>query len=116
MSIQRFDSNGRFSKAVVHNGTVYLSGLVGDPKDDIAGQTKTILQNIDKLLEQYGSGHQHLLAATIYLLDMRLFDGMNEVWDAWVDKGHEPTRTCIEARANDPRKLIEITVTAAVKE
>ena len=37
------------SRAVIHNGVVYLSGVVADDKTlSMAGQTKQILKKIDK--------------------------------------------------------------------
>lgn len=115
MSIQRFEGNGRLSKAVVCNGVLYLCGQTGDPAADIKSQTGEILLRIEKLLEQYGSDKNHLLTANIYLGDIRMFDAFNSVWDAWIENGHEPTRTCVEARAAAPGKLVEVTVSAALK-
>ncbi|MGL6104941.1 Rid family hydrolase, partial [Romboutsia sp.] len=43
------------------------------------------------------------------------FADMNSVWDAWVAKGHEPARACVEARLARECLLVEMTVTAAVK-
>ena len=116
MSIQRFDGNGRMSKAVIHNGVLYLCGQTGTPGDDIKGQTKEILERIEKLLEKYGSNKNLLLVAEVYLSDMRLFDDFNSVWDTWIEKGNEPTRTCVEARASSPHKFVEVTVRAALKD
>jgi len=51
MTIQRFDTGPRMSKAVVNGNTVYLAGIVADaPKGKSMGeQTKSILAQIDGL-------------------------------------------------------------------
>ena len=40
MAIRRFESNGRFSRVVEHNGILYISGQVcSNPNGDIKAQT-----------------------------------------------------------------------------
>jgi enamine deaminase RidA (YjgF/YER057c/UK114 family) len=48
-SIQRFQSTRRLSRVVVHNGTVYLAGVVArDTAGDIGVQTADVLAQIDQ--------------------------------------------------------------------
>ena len=49
-AITRLEPGKRMSNAVIHNGTVYLAGQVGEPGDDVATQTRTVLAEIDRLL------------------------------------------------------------------
>ena len=79
------------------------------------GQTEQVLQKIDGLLQAAGTDKSRLLAATVYLSDMRYFDEMNAAWDAWVDKENLPTRATVEARLAAPQILVEIVVTAALR-
>jgi enamine deaminase RidA (YjgF/YER057c/UK114 family) len=53
------------------------------------------------------------LSATIWLADMRDYDAMNAVWDAWVSPGNTPVRACVEARLAAPHWRVEIAVIAA---
>lgn len=116
MSITRQETAARMSRAVIHNGTVYLCGQVAeDHSADITGQTETMLQKVDALLESVGSDRRHILSATIYLRDMKDFAAMNAVWDAWVPQGAAPARACVEARMASPELLVEISVIAALK-
>lgn len=115
MSIERFEGTGRMSRAVRHNGVLYLCGQTSREGGDVQAQTKDVLAKIDELLEKYGSDRDHLLTATIYLKDMGDFVAMNEVWDAWVKDGCEPTRACVKAELASPAILVEIVVSAAVK-
>lgn len=114
MEINRYEGTGRMSRAVVHNGTVYLCGQT-HAEGDVKEQTAAVLAKIEDLLNKYGSDKNHMLSVTIYLRDMKDFADMNSVWDAWVEAGHEPARACVEARMARESLLVEMTVTAAVK-
>jgi enamine deaminase RidA (YjgF/YER057c/UK114 family) len=114
MAIERKQIGPRLSKAVVHNDTVYLAGIVADhPIPDVAAQTGQILDQIDKLLAECGSDKTKLLMATIWLSDVRYYDEMNSVWDKWVAPGNTPARACVEARLANTKYLVEIRVVAA---
>jgi len=113
--MQRIDKNTRRSRAVVVGGIVYLGGQVAEDWDgDIRTQTRQTLDRIDALLSQAGSSRDRLISATIWLKDMADYDGMNEVWDAWIDRDNPPARACGEVRMADDRLLVEIIATAAV--
>ena len=65
MSIVRHDSSSILSNVVEHGGNVYLAGVVAKNLDqDIKGQTKQILDEIDRLLAKSGSGKSKVLTAT----------------------------------------------------
>ncbi len=116
MTLQRFDVGARYSEMARHGGTLYLSGQVpDDATQDIRGQTAQVLAMIDRLLERGGSDRRHLLMVQIYLADLADYDGMNEVWDAWVPAGHAPPRATVQARLARPEWKIEIVATAAVR-
>ena len=115
MEIKRFENNGRMSKAVVHNNTLYLCGQV-HAQGDVKEQTSAILNSIEELLNKYGSDKKSILSATIYLKDiMNDFADMNSVWDEWVVDGYEPSRACVEAKLARDCLLVEIVVVAAIK-
>lgn len=115
MSIQRYEAGPRMSRVVVHNGTVYLSGMTADDTSlDFRGQTKALLAKIDRYLDQAGTDKSKLLQATIWLPDIDDFDAMNEIWDAWVVPGSAPARATVESRLAGDEYRIEIMVTAAL--
>jgi enamine deaminase RidA (YjgF/YER057c/UK114 family) len=114
MNITRIGVGPRMSQAAIHGDTVYLAGQVADnPVPSVEKQTKQILRNIDKLLKQCGTNKSRILKANIWLSDIRSFDEMNKVWDAWVAKGNTPARATVEARLAGPEYLVEIMVVAA---
>ena len=113
--IERLEIKPRMSRAVIHNGTVYLCGQVAkDSNADIKQQTITTLEKIDELLATVGIDKSRLLSVTIYLNTMNDFKAMNEVWDAWVPEGIPPARACVEAKMARPELLVEMSVIAAV--
>ena len=114
MSIQRHDPTAILSQAVQHGDTVYLAGVVAKNVDaDIKGQTKEVLDEIDRLLAKCGSHKSRVLSAQIWVTDIRNRAPMNEVWSAWVDRANLPARACVEAKLADPKALVEIMVIAA---
>ena len=114
MAIQRYEGNGRMSKAVVFNNTIYLCGQTWD-EGGIKEQTAGVLAKVEELLNKYGSDKENILSITIYVKDMKDFADMNAVYDAWVAKGHEPARACVEAKMARENLLVEMSVVAAVK-
>jgi enamine deaminase RidA (YjgF/YER057c/UK114 family) len=113
MSVKRLNAGPRMSGAVVNGNTVYLAGQVAEGAS-VKAQTEAVLKKIDDLLGAAGSSKANLLSTTIYLTDIRTFDEMNAVWDAWVSPGNTPARATVEARLANPKYLVEIMVTAAV--
>jgi enamine deaminase RidA (YjgF/YER057c/UK114 family) len=114
MSIARHDPSSILSQAVEHGNTVYLAGIVAkDLAQDVKGQTREVLAEIDRLLAKCGSHKSKVLQAQIWVTDIRNRAAMNEAWSAWTDAKNLPARACVEAKLADPRALVEIMVTAA---
>jgi enamine deaminase RidA (YjgF/YER057c/UK114 family) len=114
--IQRHQTSARMSRIVVHRDIAYLAGVVAATRvEDIRVQTREVLARIDECLASVGTDKNSLLTAQIWLKDIeRDFQGMNEVWDAWVPAGAAPTRATCEARLASPDLLVEIIVSAAL--
>lgn len=112
--IQRFNTNEVMSSVVVFNKVVYLSGQVPKNTDnDVAGQTKEILNTIDELLTLANTDKTRLLSAQLFVKNLSDFQIINSIWIDWL-KGHEtPSRATIQADLVNPNWLIEIAVTAA---
>ncbi|MCB1399524.1 MAG: RidA family protein [Rhodobacteraceae bacterium] len=116
MPPKRISKGTRMSQAVVHGGLVWLSGQIGDPTDDLAGQTRSCLQKVEDLLQQAGSSKSHIIKMEIWLADLRDFDAMNTIYEAWLDRENPPARATCEARVRADGTLIEIVATAALVE
>jgi enamine deaminase RidA (YjgF/YER057c/UK114 family) len=111
--IERHEKNERLSRIVVHNGTIYLSGLTADDRQaDTAGQTLQILKKADDLLGRVGSDRSQLLFAQIWLKDASDFDAMNRAWVDWLDGAEPPARATVGASFALPDIRVEIQFTA----
>ena len=72
----------------------------GNPLDyDIKAQTRAVVDNIARILEEAGSSIDNVIDVTSFLVDMdRDFSGYNEVWAETLGKVG-PTRTTLAIRA-----------------
>ena len=111
--IERIETGTRSSKIVKYNGVVYLTGQVAEG-ETIQDQVRTCLANIEALLAKAGSSKEQMLRVTIWLADMDDFQGLNEVWNAWVPAGHAPTRACGQSKLARDELKVEFIVDAAV--
>lgn len=97
-NIHRIEIGSRLSEVVVHDGRVFLSGQTADDSSQcVRGQTRQILDAIDRLLRSAGTDRARVLFAHIWLRDLADFDAMNEVWEEWVPKGRAPARATVAA-------------------
>ncbi|WP_312739768.1 RidA family protein [Cedecea neteri] len=114
MSIARIKPEARWSDAVIHNQTVYYTGVPENLDADAYQQTANTLQQIDTLLAELGSDKSRILDATIFLPDGEDFAAMNKAWDEWVVAGKAPVRCTVQAKLMNPRYKVEIKIIAAV--
>lgn len=114
MSIERYNCNGHFHEAVIHNDTIYLSGQVATKSTAFSEQAKEILDNLNTTLEKYGSDKNHIISANVILANIADFAEFNKVWDMWCGEGMQPVRTCYGGILASPKFLLEITLIAAV--
>ena len=103
--IQRFDFDTRIHHGVVHNGTVYLTGQVGTPGTSAEAQMQEVLDKIDRLLAKAGSKRENILHVQMWLDDIRDFDAVNRVWDAWITPEHAPARSSGAKRISQRNRL-----------
>ena len=109
--IKYYEGDGRLSLVTEHNGVLYLTGRTSDGKD-IKEQTQGVLN-----MAKYNSDKEHILRVQIFLKDvLRDFDNMNEVWEAWIVEGKEPARATVQADMALEDRLVEMVVTAVMRE
>ena len=114
MTITRIDAEARWSDVVIHNQTLYYTGVPANLDADAFEQTANTLAQIDAVLENQGSDKSRILDATIFLANKDDFAAMNKAWDAWVVAGHAPVRCTVEATLMNPQYKVEIKIIAAV--
>lgn len=100
---------------------VFVSGQSGrDPATnqlagpDVESQTAQCLRNIEAILQAAGAGLQHVIRCGVFLVDMREFPKMNDVY-ARTFGTHRPARTTVEVSALPGEGLrVEIDAVAVV--
>ena len=114
MTVQRLHVSNRFSEVAIAGNLVHLAGQLASDFDlDIKGQTQQTFDIIDQFLADAGTDKSQILSVTIYLKNIENdYAAFNEVWDAWVADIDALPRTCVEAKLDDPRVLVELPVVA----
>ncbi|AUD66025.1 hypothetical protein BK011_10115 [Tenericutes bacterium MZ-XQ] len=109
---------GPYSQAILEQKTLYTSGQLGiDPKtqnfvsNDIEGQTKQVLKNIESILSSADFKITDVCKVTIYLKDLSVFSIVNEIYQDFF-KDHKPARSTIEVSKLPKDGLVEIDVIA----
>ncbi len=117
MTIQRLHPGSRMSETVRIGDIVFLAGQIPDDlTGDIAKQTREVLDNIDAVMAELGGSKADIASVQVWLSDMSDFQGMNAVWDAWVDPANPPARaTCGVALARPGMRVEMIVVARAPK-
>ena len=93
---------GPYSPGMGFERLVFVSGQGGrDPSTnqlagpDVESQTEQVLKNIAAILEAAGSGLPHVLRCGVFLVDIKEFPRMNEVYGRMFGS-HRPARTTVE--------------------
>ena len=106
---------GPYSQGIVstESKTIYVSGQLpinpetGTIPEDVAAQTRQVLQNLKAILEEAGSTMSDVLKATVYMIDMNEFAKMNEVYAEFFTEPF-PARATVEVTRLAKDALVEI--------
>ena len=113
--ITRIGTTPRYADATAFNGLAYIVEVPASEEGGIKPQMESLLASLERTLIAAGSGKDRLLMATIHLVDMADYDGMNAVWEAWLPIDCAPARACVKvAGLARTGWRVEVTVTAAV--
>jgi reactive intermediate/imine deaminase len=113
-----FPKGAPYSPAILVDGTLYISGLVGqDLKTrqipaDFEEEVKNTLNSVGIILKAAGMDFKDVVAVQVYLTDIELFQRMNAVYTTFFSEPR-PSRTTVGVtKLAAPTARIEITVTA----
>jgi 2-iminobutanoate/2-iminopropanoate deaminase len=112
---------GPYSQAVCAGGFVFLAGQIPlNPatgeivSGDIKAQARQVLENIKAVLNEAGCKLQDVVKTNIYLIDLKDFTQVNEVYGEYF-KENPPARSTIQVAGLPKGAGVEIEV-IAVKE
>ena len=106
---------GPYSPGMILDRLIIVSGQgATDPSTgqlaglDVETQTEQVFRNIQTLLQAAGIDLSHVLRCGVFLVDLRDFEAMNQVY-ARVFGDHRPARTTVQVAAlPEPRLRVEI--------
>ena len=108
------------SQAIKVDNLVFTSGMTPrDPKTrqliegDIEKQTERVILNLKAILEAAGSSLEKVVKVTVFLTDIRDFEGMNRAYRKFFPKD-PPARSTVEVSKLAVPTLVEIEMVAAV--
>jgi 2-iminobutanoate/2-iminopropanoate deaminase len=93
---------GPYSPAVVAEGKFVFVAGQGPLKDGeylpgpIEDETRLTLENVGALLENAGSGFEHVVRCGVWLVDLADLAGMNRVYETWFPEPR-PARATVRA-------------------
>jgi len=93
---------GPYSPAVIAEGKFVFVAGQGPLRDGvynpgpIADETRLTLENMGALLEQAGSGFEHVVRCGVWLVDLADFTGMNDVYRTFFPEPR-PARATVRA-------------------
>ncbi len=96
------------SPAVRYGDLVFASGQLGGTDSTIQGQTKNALETMKTVLEQAGTNMGNVLKCTVFLVDIKDFQGMNASYSAAFPKDPPARSTVIVAALVSAAAKVEI--------
>ncbi len=111
---------GPYNQAVMKNNVLYVSGQIPvNPKtgkflkDDIAGQTKQVMENLKEVLKSAGMDFTNVVKCSIFISDMNNFPVINEVYGNYFAE-ECPARETVEVAGLPLGVDVEISCIAAM--
>ena len=110
---------GPYSQAVRHGGLLFCSGMIPlDPETrkvvagGIAEQTRQVLDNLTRLLEDCGSSPAQVLKTTVFLQNMEHFAEFNAIYAEYFPQ-EPPARSTVQVARLPLDVLIEVEAIAS---
>ncbi|MBX3044769.1 MAG: Rid family detoxifying hydrolase [Candidatus Kapabacteria bacterium] len=111
---------GHYSQAIVHNGLIYIAGILPvHPKDgsivkkDIKKSVIQVFDNLKAVLGEAGSDFSKMLKITVYISNIDDWGEINKIY-AEIMGDSKPARTVIEVARLHHDVILEIDGIAAV--
>tara|TARA_R110002073_G_scaffold4917_22_gene31205 strand:- start:657 stop:1040 length:384 start_codon:yes stop_codon:yes gene_type:complete len=111
---------GTYSQAVVHQGTLYISGQIPlDPvsmtlvSDEIEPQIKQVFKNLKAVCDAANTNLNNVLKFNVYLTNLDHFPLVNEAMAAILEQPY-PARAAIEVSALPKGAKVEVDAIVAM--
>ena len=111
---------GPYNQAIIHNGTMYISGQVAiNPAngevvvDNIENETKMAMENVKAILEEAGLTFDDVVKCSIFVTDMDNYSRINKVYASYFNEETAPARELVQVARLPKDVNIEISAIAA---
>ncbi len=111
---------GPYSQAVIANGLLFTAGqipLIPETMEmvtgTIEGQTARVLDNLDAVLREAGTGWDRVVKTTVFLTDLADFAAFNALYEKHLG-GAKPARSTVQVAALPRGAKVEIELVALV--
>ena len=111
---------GPYSQAVIANGLLFTAGqipLIPESMEmvtgPIEGQTVRVLDNLDAVLREAGTGWDRVVKTTVFLTDLADFAAFNAIYEKHL-AGAKPARSTVQVAALPRGAKVEIELVALV--
>ena len=113
---------GHYSPGIISHGTLYISGQL--PIDPATGQlaaggaaeqTKTALENLERVLMAAGVTKEAVVLCRVYVPDVALWDEVNAAYAEFFGE-HKPARVIVPTNALHHGAFVEIEASAELEE
>jgi 2-iminobutanoate/2-iminopropanoate deaminase len=107
---------GPYTPGVSVGNMVFLSGQLGlDPasgnmvEGGTAAEARRVMENLGALLKEAGLGYEHVVKTTIYMIDLKEFATVNEIYGSYFPPGATtPARSTVQVAALPRGGRVEI--------
>jgi 2-iminobutanoate/2-iminopropanoate deaminase len=111
---------GPYNQAILHNGTLYISGQIALDsesgalvQDNIETETHQVMNNLRAILQEAGLDFSDVIKCSIFVSDIDNYGRINAVYASYFDEATAPARELVEV-ANLPKRVgVEISAIAA---
>ena len=111
---------GPYSQGIIANGFLFTAGQIAlDPATtqvvpgDVVAQTEQVFRNLNAILSRAGAGWEDVAKATVFLMDMKDFPRVNEVY-ARVMGDARPARSTVQVSGLPRGVMVEIDLVVAL--
>ena len=111
---------GPYNQAVAYGNMLFISGQIAlDPKTgdlvmgSIPEETEKVMKNLEAILAEAGMNFSHVLKTTIFLMDMKMFAEVNEVYGRYFSGDDAPARETVQVAGLPKGVNVEISMIAA---
>ena len=110
---------GPYSQAILKGDTLYTSGQIAiDPNtgslitETIEAETTQVMENMKAVLEAAELTFEHVVKATIFIMDMNDFAKINAVYASYFNEQTAPARETVQVACLPKNVNVEISMIA----